>query len=110
MLPQVAISRHCCAESTNLENYRPLVGDELIDEIHEISREFKGLRLCHINATASGGGVAELLVREIPFYRALGMSADWRIIHGDTEFFAVTKGFHNALQGGEFRVNSAVMR
>src|SRR3990172_8259092 len=29
------------------------------------------------------------------------MVADWKIIAGDPEFFAVTKAMHNALQGGD---------
>ncbi len=102
MLPKVAIGRHCCAQSTDIENYRPLVGDPLIDELKGLAAELSGIRLCHINSTAAGGGVAELLGREIPLLQALGLAADWRLIHGDPEFFQVTKGFHNALQGGVF--------
>lgn len=98
MLPKVSVGRHCCASSSNIDNYRPLVGDAVIDEILELSRQLRGLRICNINATASGGGVAELLSRQIPIYQALGVAADWRIIHGDKEFFTATKGFHNALQ------------
>lgn len=107
MLPRIAVGRHCCAPSTNLENYRPLVGDELIDEIRELSHDLKDLRLCQLNATASGGGVAELLGRQIPLYQALGIHAEWRVIHGDQEFFTITKAFHNALQGAECRLTSS---
>jgi trehalose synthase len=53
--------------------------------------------------------VAELLSRQIPIYQALGIGADWRIIHGDKDFFTITKGFHNALQGAEFRLTPAVI-
>jgi len=107
MLPKVGIGRHCCAQSTNLENYRTLVGDALIDEIKGLADALSGLRVCHINSTAAGGGVAELLGRQIPLLHALGLSADWRLIHGDPEFFQVTKGFHNALQGGAFVLSQA---
>lgn len=108
MLPNIAVGRHCCAPSTNVENYRALVGDELVEEIRQLSRDLKNVRVCQINATAGGGGVAELLGRQLPLYHALGIQADWRIIHGDKDFFTVTKGFHNALQGAEFRVTSSV--
>lgn len=108
MLPKVAIGRHCCAQSTNLENYRPLVGDALIDEVKGLAAELKGVRICHINSTVAGGGVAELLGRHIPLLQALGISADWRLIHGAPAFFQVTKGFHNALQGGAFSLTQAV--
>lgn len=108
MLPKVAVGLHCCAPSTNVENYRALVGDSLVDEIQQLSRDLKRVRICQINATASGGGVAELLGRQIPLYHALGLQVDWRIIHGDRDFFAVTKGLHNALQGAEFRVTTSI--
>jgi trehalose synthase len=109
MLPKVSVGRHCCASSTNIENYRPLVGDAIIDEILELSRSLRGVRICNINATASGGGVAELLSRQIPIYQSLGVVADWRIIHGDKDFFTITKGFHNALQGAELELTPAVI-
>ena len=101
MLPRVSIGRHCCAASVNLENHRRLVGDELIDEIRSLAGDLKGVRICHVNATAFGGGVAELLSRHLPLLQALGLSVDWRLIHGEPEFFTVTKAFHNALQGAE---------
>ncbi len=107
-MPAVSISRHCCSESTNLENFRALVDEQIIDEIRALSRKIGDLRICHINATASGGGVAELLFRLIPMYRALGLRVDWRIIHGDAEFFRVTKSFHNALQGADFHLTKEV--
>jgi hypothetical protein len=103
MLRKVDVGRYCCAPSTNLQNYRSLVGDGLIDEVHRLAESLRGVRVCHINATAAGGGVAELLERMIPIYQALGIQCDWRLIHGDQSFFAITKGFHNALQGAEFR-------
>jgi trehalose synthase len=66
--------------------------------------------VCHVNSTSAGGGVAELLARLIPVYRALGLSADWHLIHGDLEFFEVTKGFHNALQGADFDLTNKVQQ
>jgi trehalose synthase len=93
-----------------LENYRPLVGDALIDEINGLAAELNGVRICHINSTAEGGGVAELLARHIPLLQALGLSTDWRLIHGDPAFFQITKGFHNALQGGAFPLTEAVQQ
>lgn len=102
-LPKVAIGRHLSSESINLDNYRSWVGDALIDEIRDLSQQLKGLRICNVNATAAGGGVAELLSRIIPVHLALGISTDWRLIYGDRDFFTVTKSFHNALQGADLR-------
>jgi trehalose synthase len=61
-----------------------------------------GVRVCHVNSTAYGGGVAELLSRYLPLIQGLGISAEWRLIHGAPEFFTVTKSFHNALQGAHY--------
>ncbi len=85
-----------------IDKYRLVMNKELIDEVEELGRELKGLRLCHINSTPFGGGVAELLVSYIPLLRGLGIEADWQIIRGDHRFFTITKGLHNALQGAEW--------
>jgi trehalose synthase len=108
MLPQVTVGRHCCAQSTNPDNYRPLVGDTLIDELKQLARSLAGVRICQINATAAGGGVAELLGAEIPILQAMGVNADWRLIHGDAPFFEVTKAFHNALQGADLDLTETI--
>ena len=108
MLRQVAVGRHCCAQSTNPDNYRPLVGDALIDELEALAKSLAGIRICQINATAAGGGVAELLGAEIPILQAMGVKADWRLIHGDAPFFEVTKAFHNALQGADLDLTETI--
>ncbi len=102
MLEKVSIGRHFGAVSSNIENYRILVGDELIEEVIDLARRLSGIRICHVNSTAYGGGVAELLARHLPILQHLGLSADWRLIHGTPDFFTVTKAFHNALQGAEY--------
>jgi trehalose synthase len=102
MLEKVSIGRHFGAVCSNIENYRILVGDELIDEVIDLARQLNGIRICHVNSTAYGGGVAELLARHLPILQDLGLSADWRLIHGRPDFFNVTKAFHNALQGAEY--------
>lgn len=105
---RVAIGRHAGAQSVSLESYRPLVPEALLAEIEELAGALRGVGICHVNSTAAGGGVAELLGREVPFLHALGLCVDWQIIRGEEEFFTVTKGFHNALQGGRFDLTPAV--
>lgn len=99
MLPRVSVHRYPSAPFTNVDNYRRVAGTELIDEIESLARELRGVRVCHLNSTGFGGGVAELLSRLVPLARALGLDADWRLIQGTPEFFRVTKSLHNALQG-----------
>ena len=87
--------------SRDLQKYRMILGSELIDEIEALAAELEGIRLCHVNSTAYGGGVAEMLSSYIPLMRSIGIAVDWQVIHGDPRFFTVTKALHNALQGGD---------
>ena len=110
MLPKISVSRRCAAILSNIENYRMLMSDELSEELTTLAHELRDVRICHLNSTAFGGGVAELLSRYLPMLQALGVSADWRLIHGQTEFFTVTKAFHNALQGGHYALGDQEQR
>lgn len=82
-----------------LSSYRGIAPDDQLDEIFELAGRFKGARVLHLNATAFGGGVAELLATFVPLSRDVGLEAEWQVMHGAPEFFEVTKGLHNALQG-----------
>jgi trehalose synthase len=64
----------------------------------------------HLNATAYGGGVAELLATHVPLLRSAGIDADWQVMHGSDEFFAVTKAVHNGLQGADIEWTPAMQR
>ncbi|MFP4112711.1 MAG: glycosyltransferase [Candidatus Woesearchaeota archaeon] len=52
-----------------------------------------------VNSTKVGGGVAVLLQSIVPYLNQLGVRTEWLVLEGDTDFFSVTKSFHNALQG-----------
>jgi trehalose synthase len=83
----------------SLAAYRPIVGDAAIEEIRGLAAPLQGARVLHINATAFGGGVAEILATLVPLMRDVGLDAHWQVIGGTDEFFAVTKALHNGLQG-----------
>jgi trehalose synthase len=68
-------------------------------EIQRLAGPLAGKRVCHVSATAFGGGVAEINYTLIPLMKSAGLETDWRIIKGQDEFFNVTKKIHNALQG-----------
>jgi trehalose synthase len=85
----------------DIDAYRPVVGDEVVDALREQAEEFEGARVLHVNSTAYGGGVAEILYTLVPLMSSLGLDAEWQIIEADADFFEVTKFFHNALQGME---------
>jgi trehalose synthase len=87
-----------------LEEYRTFVGDNAIAEIYKLARPLYGKRILHINSTYYGGGVAEILYSLVPLLNSAGVEADWRILRGTTEFFNITKKFHNAIQGESIRM------
>jgi trehalose synthase len=82
-----------------LQDYAPLVGEERIQEIRELAAPLAGARVLHFNATAFGGGVAEILGSLVPLLSDIGLQADWQVMKGSEAFFQVTKALHNALQG-----------
>ncbi|KUK94495.1 MAG: Glycosyltransferase [Thermotogales bacterium 46_20] len=89
----------------SLRDYEALISAEKIEEIESLSRELKGARVLHINATAYGGGVAEILHTLVPLMNDAGLVADWAVIEAPGEFFELTKRMHNALQGKDDKMN-----
>jgi trehalose synthase len=82
-----------------LRSYEPLIDDALATEIRELAAALRGLRVLHLNSTAYGGGVAELLVSMVGLEQDAGLDVEWRTMGEDEAFFTVTKRIHNALQG-----------
>jgi len=82
-----------------IEQYIPLAGQSIIDDLRLLGERLKGKVIQHINSTPVGGGVAEILNRMVPLLRELGVDTKWDIIKGGKEFFDATKKFHNALHG-----------
>jgi trehalose synthase len=83
----------------SLADYATILGRGLMAEILRLAKPLEGKRVVHLSATAFGGGVAEINYTLVPLMRSAGLDAEWRIIHGEDEFFNVTKKIHNALQG-----------
>ena len=84
---------------TRIEDYIPIVGEALVEELRLIADQLRGKSIHNINSTAVGGGVAEILTRMIPLLHQLGVDARWDVIKGNEKFFATTKKFHNGLHG-----------
>jgi len=82
-----------------LHDYVPIVGQPIIDDLMLVAEKLKGKIVQHINSTAVGGGVAEILNRMVPLLTELGVDSRWDVVKGGEEFFWVTKKFHNALHG-----------
>ena len=94
----------------DLASYAPIVGDEVLARIRALAEPLQGARVLHVNATAYGGGVAELLATHVPLLRCVGIDAEWQVLRGSDEFFKITKAVHNALQGGDVEWTARMRR
>ena len=81
------------------------VDKEGVERVLEEAKDLKGLKVVHVNATAFGGGVAELLQSLVPLMRSVGIDARWEVLEAPEDFFKVTKKFHNLLQGADTSVS-----
>lgn len=62
-------------------------------------RILDGRVVWNVNATASGGGVAEMLTTLLAYTRGAGVDTRWLVLDGDPAFFRITKRLHNFLHG-----------
>ncbi|MFA5420427.1 MAG: glycosyltransferase [Patescibacteria group bacterium] len=76
------------------------------------TKDFYGKKIIHINATAKGGGVAELLQSIIPYSKSLGIQSEWYVINPNIggNFFKTTNKFFDGLQGREVEINNSDWR
>ncbi len=93
MLQEVSLGQR------SLADYTHIVGKDTIEEIRALAEPLQGKRVLHVNATAFGGGVSEILYTIVPLMNDIGLDTHWQVILGAEEFFNVTKLMHNSLQG-----------
>jgi trehalose synthase len=94
-------------ESTNprrfwqraLNEYEKIAGTPVIEQLRRLGERLKGKKILHVDSTAEGGGVAEILSWMTPLMQDLGIDAQWAVIEGTRDFFNLTKSIHNGLQG-----------
>jgi trehalose synthase len=81
----------------------PLIGTERLEALLQTATDVRNAlgehRIVNVNSTANGGGVAEMLATLLGYARGVGIDAEWLVIEGEPEFFAVTKRIHNGLYG-----------
>jgi len=85
----------------SIDDFRPMVSNTAINGLLRLAWTQQGLKVLHINATEYGGGVAELLLTQVPLMDDLGLQAHWAVIDADERFFEITKSIHNAFQGNK---------
>ncbi|MEJ2739333.1 MAG: glycosyltransferase [Dehalococcoidia bacterium] len=83
-----AKQKHCPFSVPALREYEAIIGSERTDKLARTAEQLHGKKILEINATAQGGGVAEMLYSSIPFLNMLGIETEWRIIQGNKEYFA----------------------
>jgi trehalose synthase len=62
-------------------------------------RVLDGRTVWNINATATGGGVAEMLQSLLAYCRGARVETRWLVLDGNAAFFETTKRLHNVLHG-----------
>ena len=60
---------------------------------------FGNRTIWHVNATAHGGGVAEMLQTLLAYGQGARIENRWLVLDGEPEFFTITKRLHNLLHG-----------
>ena len=87
-----------------INDYKRIVGEDVIERIKESARPLEGKHAVHINSTSIGGGVAEILNTLVFLMDDVGIDTGWRVLLGSHSFFKITKGIHNALQGSRWEM------
>jgi len=87
-----------------LDDYKNIVGAADLDELKFLAQDLKGKTVKMVNSTAVGGGVAEMLNQMVPLLNDVEVKTHWEVITGGNDFFEVTKAFHNALQGSDYKL------
>jgi trehalose synthase len=91
--------------TTPLDRFETLIGSarqaDLQAAADRVRALMEGRTFWHVNSTAKGGGVAELLTALLPYVRGAGIDTRWLVIDGDDDFFTVSKRIHNQLHGSE---------
>jgi trehalose synthase len=86
------------------ERFRDLLGDDysqIVEALAAARRALAGRVIWHVNSTARGGGVAEMLRSQLAYTRGAGVDVRWVTIEADGGFFRITKRIHNQLHGAD---------
>jgi trehalose synthase len=85
------------------ERLTPLIGRERAERLRlavAAARDtIDAATVWNINATAHGGGVAEILTSLLGYGQGAGVDSRWLALDGDDDFFTVTKRIHNLIHG-----------
>lgn len=94
-----------------IDPFRALLSDEEQAQVERslarTADDLAGRTSWHVNSTAEGGGVAEMLSTLLRYLRGGGVDARWAVIEGTDAFFDITKRIHILLHGAPAEPPSA---
>lgn len=100
---QARYMRQVRVEAIPIDRLVPLLEPERAERLATYAARGRALLdgriVWNINATATGGGVAEMLQALLAYVRGAGVDARWLTLDGTPEFFQITKRIHNLLHG-----------
>jgi len=100
--------QHPRTDERTLSAYGSYITDQQRGDIADRAAELADVRVAHVNSTASGGGVAEILHSLVPLLNDVGVDTDWLVMEAPDGFFDVTKAIHNGLQGDRSEFTEAM--
>jgi trehalose synthase len=77
----------------------PQRGDQFQQTAAHARQLLDGRTVWNVNATARGGGVAEMLQTLLAYVRGADVDTRWLVLDAGPAFFAITKRIHNLLHG-----------
>ena len=101
--------QHRETEGQSLAEYERYLTERQRQQISDAVDSLADSRVAHVNSTASGGGVAEILLSLVPLMNDVGVDTDWLVMDAPDAFFDVTKTIHNSLQGDAADLTEAML-
>ncbi|GCE30882.1 glycosyl transferase family 1 [Dictyobacter alpinus] len=87
--------------SAQLDQYSAYIGEDVLTTIYNKADKLRGIHVSHINTTAHGGGVAEILAELEPLVRDFDIKHTRKIIQLDEKAHDFTSSLIGLLQGGQ---------
>jgi trehalose synthase len=90
-------------EPLKMDRFSDLLPADRVIRFSDVAAEARSLTrgrvIWNVNATAQGGGVAEMLQTLLAYVRGVHVDTRWLVLTGSPDFFTVTKRLHNMLHG-----------
>lgn len=85
----------------SFDHYVGLVDPSQFEEIAALAQAIAGVHIVHINTTARGGGVVELLENLLAFFQGVAIHQTWEVVDLDGSSDPFLTSLIDQVQGGE---------